>query len=52
MVLSFQDEHVEPIIIGLKTETRRQWKRRNAKPDALHWATTNRYKIESRFARL
>lgn len=46
----FKPEHVNPILEGRKTQTRRIWKRRRAKPGSHHWAQTGMYKPETRFA--
>ena len=47
----FKQEHVEPILNGTKTQTRRIWKRRRAVPGSLHWAQRD-LTPGSRFARL
>ena len=47
----FKEEHVEPILNGTKTQTRRLHSRRRAKPRSLHWAQRG-MKAETRFARL
>ena len=39
-MLLFKEEHVEPILLGQKTETRRIWKRRRVCVGALHLAYT------------
>lgn len=51
-MLLFKPEHIEPILAGRKTETRRLWKRRRARPMALHWCTTKLYDKEARFCRV
>lgn len=51
-MLLFKPEHVQPIITGRKTQTRRDWKRRRAVPGAIHWAQTGYGKVDTRFARL
>lgn len=40
-MLLFKPEHVEPILTGKKTETRRAWKKRRAKVGSVHLAKTN-----------
>ena len=47
----FQKEHVDLIISGRKTQTRRIWKRRMAKPGAIHKCKTARYSKDY-FARI
>ena len=47
----FKPEHVEPILNGTKTQTRRLHKRRRAVPGSLHWAQRG-MKADTRFARL
>jgi hypothetical protein len=51
-MLTFQPEHVQLILDGRKTQTRRIWKRRRAVPGAKHWAATKRFDPETRFALL
>lgn len=51
-MLLFKPEHVEPILSGRKTQTRRMWKRRRAVPGSFHWAQTGYGKADTRFARL
>lgn len=49
----FKPEHVEPILSGRKTQTRRLWPHgRRAVPGSLHWAATKLYDPTARFARL
>ncbi len=47
----FKQEHVEPILNGTKTQTRRLHKRRRAIPGSLHWAQRG-MRADTRFARL
>lgn len=47
----FKQEHVEPILNGTKTQTRRIHHRRRAVPGAFHWAQRG-MKADTRFARL
>jgi hypothetical protein len=42
-VILFKPEHVEPILAGRKTQTRRLWKKRRAKAGAIHQARTQLY---------
>lgn len=51
-MILFKPEHVQPILTGEKTETRRIWKRCRVRVDALHWAQTRMFDPASRFARL
>ncbi len=51
-MLLFKPEHIQPILNGRKTETRRLWKRRRARPLALHWCTTKLYDKDARFCRV
>lgn len=39
-VILFKPEHVEPILSGRKTQTRRRWKRRRMVPGSIHQART------------
>jgi len=39
-MLLFKPEHVEPILAGTKTQTRRIWKRKHANVGAVHLAKT------------
>lgn len=48
----FKPEHVEPILSGRKTQTRRIWKRRMVKSGGVYWAQTKLFDKESRFARI
>ncbi len=48
----FKPQHVEPILNGTKTQTRRLWKKPMVKVGGLYWAQTQLFKPESRFARL
>ncbi len=47
----FKPEHVEPILVGTKTQTRRIWKKPRAKVGAIHLAKTKMLSKEF-FARL
>lgn len=51
-MLSFKLFHVWLILFGAKIATRRRWKVRRAVPGGLHWAQTNRFDPDTRFARL
>lgn len=51
-MLLFKPEHVQLILEGRKSETRRLWKRRRARPLALHWCTTKLYDKAARFCRV
>ena len=50
MILFAGDTPIK-ILTGKKTQTRRCWKVRRAKPGSFHWAQTN-MRADSRFARL
>jgi hypothetical protein len=39
-VILFKPEHVEPVLTGRKTQTRRRWKRRRMIPGSSHQART------------
>ncbi len=39
-MILFKPQHVEPILRGRKTQTRRGWKRRRAVPGSIHDART------------
>lgn len=49
MILLFKPEFVEPILRGVKTETRRRWKQPLVKPGLTYWAATG-LRREDRFA--
>ena len=51
-MLQFRACHRSPILRGAKTQTRRIWDAWRVNVGSLHWATTDRYRPESRFARL
>lgn len=40
-MILFKPEHVQPILSGLKTETRRPWKKPRAKRGSIHKAKTH-----------
>ena len=48
----FRPEHVEPILAGRKTQTRRRWKWPRVKVGGTYWAQTRLFEPESRFARV
>ena len=50
-MLLFKPEHVEPILCGEKTQTRRLWRRRRCKPGTIHQAKTRLFGGEP-FAKL
>ena len=39
-MILFKPEHVEPVLSGTKTQTRRRWKRRRMLPGSTHQART------------
>lgn len=51
-MLLFKPSHVEPILLGRKTETRRVWAKPRATVGGLHWCTTQLYNKGARFARV
>lgn len=50
----FKPEHVQPILNGTKTQTRRAWKleRPMVKAGGTYWCETKMYDASSRFARI
>ena len=53
-MILFRSEHVQPILEGRKTQTRRFWddERPRVKVGGNYWAATRLFKPEYRFARL